>query len=516
MRTVAGVTTVRDTRANSPDGVDTLRGVNVLQFADGYLFQNAAANRTTLGGSSQRYAVSNGEYVIGTNAVEHFVVSSSVSASVSSGAGDTVDLAGTIDSYTFRASGNQLQLSDGAYTIALTVSGTALTLRTASGSTTVTIDFAAGGAIKLGGTQVVGSATFDALSAILNADNVSEQAQSGLRAVAPRKDVAGTSAGETLTGSSEVVSYFTGGGGNDTLVGGSRADVAVFSGNRADYTIRTVAGVTTVTDNRGGSPDGVDTLRGLNILRFADVQLFQSAAANRTSLAGGVQRYEVSNSEFVAGTNALEHYLVATGVSALVSSGAGDTVDIAGAIDAYSYRATGNQLQLSDGVYTIAMTVSGTALTLRTASGSTTVAIDFAAGGVIKLGGTQIVGSATFDPAAAILDPLNVSEVQALPIRVANGVDIIARAGVAEDFLIDASQLITASIRGFEPGDELIIGNRASELGIIFDNVVLGDGRATLLAGEAAVDLVELASDLFGNEGGFEDSYGPTSVTYVI
>ncbi|MEG3146486.1 pre-peptidase C-terminal domain-containing protein, partial [Sphingomonas sp. RT2P30] len=65
-----------------------------------------------------------------------------------------------------------------------------------------------------------------------------------------------------------------GGAGNDTLVGGVGIDTAVFSGNRADYSVvSNGAGLLTVTDLRGGSPDGTDTISGVERLRFADVTL---------------------------------------------------------------------------------------------------------------------------------------------------------------------------------------------------------------------------------------------------
>ncbi|MFN3669034.1 MAG: M10 family metallopeptidase C-terminal domain-containing protein, partial [Brevundimonas sp.] len=57
-----------------------------------------------------------------------------------------------------------------------------------------------------------------------------------------------------------------GGGGNDTLNGGGGSlDVAVYSGNRAAYTISISGGVTTVT-----GPDGTDTLTNVERLQFAD------------------------------------------------------------------------------------------------------------------------------------------------------------------------------------------------------------------------------------------------------
>ena len=66
----------------------------------------------------------------------------------------------------------------------------------------------------------------------------------------------------------------TGAGGNDTLIGGAGNDRAIYSGNRSDYTITTLAnGDVTVQDNRGGSPDGTDTVRGVKYLQFADTTL---------------------------------------------------------------------------------------------------------------------------------------------------------------------------------------------------------------------------------------------------
>ena len=234
----------------------------------------------------------------------------------------------------------------------------------------------------------------------------------------PLQFVTGTSGNDTLSGIAGSVSEITGGGGNDTITGGSRADVAVYSGNRSDYTVTTVAGVTTVRDNRFDSPDGTDTLRGLNILRFADLQLFQTTAANKMTLAGQAQTYVVANSEMVQGTNAAEHFIVVPKTSALVFAGNNDVVDLPGAIDSYTFSKTGTQLQISYGGYTTTLSVGGS-FTLRTASGSTSVAIDFTQGGAIKLGGTQVVGSASFDPIAAILDAGNYSDnaIDTLPNR---------------------------------------------------------------------------------------------------
>jgi uncharacterized delta-60 repeat protein len=68
----------------------------------------------------------------------------------------------------------------------------------------------------------------------------------------------------------------TGGGGNDELFGGHGNDVAVFSGDRANYTItRSPDGFITVVDNRNGSPDGTDRIDGFSVetLRFANMDV---------------------------------------------------------------------------------------------------------------------------------------------------------------------------------------------------------------------------------------------------
>ncbi|UWU90659.1 M10 family metallopeptidase C-terminal domain-containing protein [Bradyrhizobium sp. CB1015] len=64
----------------------------------------------------------------------------------------------------------------------------------------------------------------------------------------------------------------TGGGGNDTIVGGSGTDTAVYSGNKANYGIsyNSTTQFFTLVDLRSGTPDGSDTVSGVENFRFAD------------------------------------------------------------------------------------------------------------------------------------------------------------------------------------------------------------------------------------------------------
>ncbi|HEY0107530.1 MAG TPA: CAP domain-containing protein, partial [Rhizomicrobium sp.] len=64
-----------------------------------------------------------------------------------------------------------------------------------------------------------------------------------------------------------------GGLGNDALHGGAGVDTAVFSGNRASYTV-TRSGLTTTVKG----PDGTDTATGVEFLKFADQTLSMPAA----------------------------------------------------------------------------------------------------------------------------------------------------------------------------------------------------------------------------------------------
>lgn len=60
-----------------------------------------------------------------------------------------------------------------------------------------------------------------------------------------------------------------GGGGSDRIEGGAGSDTAVFSGNRAQYVISAINGVTTVLDTVSGR-DGTDTLIDVEFMQFAD------------------------------------------------------------------------------------------------------------------------------------------------------------------------------------------------------------------------------------------------------
>ena len=65
-----------------------------------------------------------------------------------------------------------------------------------------------------------------------------------------------------------------GGGGNDELQGGAGSDTAQFSGKRSDYKVEKLQdGSFKVTDLRSGTPDGTDSVAGVETFQFSDVTL---------------------------------------------------------------------------------------------------------------------------------------------------------------------------------------------------------------------------------------------------
>ncbi|MBR0959957.1 M10 family metallopeptidase C-terminal domain-containing protein [Bradyrhizobium japonicum] len=109
----------------------------------------------------------------------------------------------------------------------------------------------------------------------------------------------------------------TGGAGNDTIDGGSGTDTAVYSSSQANYAISYNAATQTFTlvDQRSGSPDGTDTVAGVEYFQFGDGTVASSSLVSRTIEALG------STSVFQSGGN---YYLNN------ISTGTGPTLKYAG------------------------------------------------------------------------------------------------------------------------------------------------------------------------------------------
>ncbi|MGO4704343.1 hypothetical protein AB4072_01020 [Microvirga sp. 2MCAF38] len=80
----------------------------------------------------------------------------------------------------------------------------------------------------------------------------------------------GSSGADTYTGT-KYNDTIRGNGGNDTLDGGAGVDTAIYSSTKSNYSItRYTNGTIKVVDKRSGSPDGSDTLKNIEKLKFSD------------------------------------------------------------------------------------------------------------------------------------------------------------------------------------------------------------------------------------------------------
>lgn len=80
----------------------------------------------------------------------------------------------------------------------------------------------------------------------------------------------GNALDNVLTGN-EGNNSFTGAGGNDNINGGAGADAAVYSGQRAGFTLTRIGTGFTLADSTGA--EGTDTLSGIERLHFSDIKL---------------------------------------------------------------------------------------------------------------------------------------------------------------------------------------------------------------------------------------------------
>ncbi|MGY3034660.1 serralysin [Bradyrhizobium sp. USDA 4354] len=111
----------------------------------------------------------------------------------------------------------------------------------------------------------------------------------------------------------------TGGAGNDTVNGGSGTDTAMYSGSRANYTVsyNATTQTFTLTDLRSGSPDGTDTVTGVEYFQFGG-----STVASSSLVPSAIEAF---GSTSVVLTNG-NYYLSS------ISTGSGPVLKFAGSV----------------------------------------------------------------------------------------------------------------------------------------------------------------------------------------
>ena len=197
----------------------------------------------------------------------------------------------------------------------------------------------------------------------------------------------GTGEADVLIGTS-LDDQFTGLGGDDTLDGGDGTDTAVFAGVRTDYQIeRADDGWVRIIDLRTGG-DGTDLLFGLENVQFSD-GLYRLADLLPPV---GVRLIGTGEADVLSGTNLDDQFTGLAGDDTLDGGEGLDTAVFSGGHDDYSLETTADgsvlitdlrvdgegrdhllgieQLQFSDGVYTVSELVSQVGVNLAGTSAS--------------------------------------------------------------------------------------------------------------------------------------------------
>jgi Ca2+-binding RTX toxin-like protein len=152
--------------------------------------------------------------------------------------------------------------------------------------------------------------------------------------------------------------------------GVSSVDTAVFSGNRADYAVSydATTGLYTITDLRPGSPDGTDTLDGMEVAAFNDgsfsVALLNNSAPTDVSCSTAPILEDVSSAGSIGSTNVNAGRTVATLSAIDPDSGETFTYSIVDG-DAAKYEIWGDQVRVRSGVQLDFETDASDSLTIR-------------------------------------------------------------------------------------------------------------------------------------------------------
>lgn len=176
--------------------------------------------------------------------------------------------------------------------------GSGLSVNESTGQATGTVSSIA---YQLNGQTIVTYESGSFAASVLVPFYVNNDAESYLNYLGAGADnFIGSSAGELMRLYAGNDS-FQGAGGNDQLFGGDGLDTAIFSGNRADYTI-SGSSVKTVVDSQS-SRDGTDSLTNIERLQFSDGSL----ALDTSGTAG--QTYRLYQAAFARtpDTDGLSH-----------------------------------------------------------------------------------------------------------------------------------------------------------------------------------------------------------------
>jgi VCBS repeat-containing protein len=178
----------------------------------------------------------------------------------------------------------------------------------------------------------------------------------------------GGSGNDTITGNF-AANVLRGNGGNDTMNGGDGSDTAYYTGTRLQHLATlVVAGTLTIADQRGGAPNGTDTVSNFEFYRFDDGTFNEIEVLNRGPMLSpdAGSPHNLSEIPGTSGSNTLDQV---SGSLSFTDPNVGDTHTASAALNSFVWSggaaipgATGLALNLAlTGAMSAVISPDGTA-----------------------------------------------------------------------------------------------------------------------------------------------------------
>ena len=259
--------TIADQRSGTPDGTDTVVGVENFKFADGtFASSSFTGPPVSVNHAPTDETISGG--VIAENSANGSVVGTVTGVDPDPGAVLTYSL---LDD-----AGGRFAIDSA--TGKLTVANGSLLDYEAATSHGIVVRATDQGGLFVDKTFTIQLTDVPGVTLTGTDPSVSGVKLPGL--FSGNDTLTGTSEADTLNGlgGADVLKglggndTLVGGAGNDTIDGGAGTDLAVFSGAKANYliTYNSTTQTFTIADQRSGTPDGTDTVVGVENFKFAD------------------------------------------------------------------------------------------------------------------------------------------------------------------------------------------------------------------------------------------------------
>jgi hypothetical protein len=181
-------------------------------------------------------------------------------------------------------------------------------------------------------------------------------------------------------------------GGDDLIDGGDGRDIAVYSGNHADYSVTKTDDGYMIADQRDlADNDGTDLLKDIEVLRFADgdVSIGEPALTTASTQVFAEDGYigEVSGAALVIGTSGNQDITVTDAPGRITFDPSfnrgGDVIRLHGEPSQWQAMQSGSSTLLSDGDTVVRIPVGIEGTTLSFGASELSLRYDLAAGGVM-------------------------------------------------------------------------------------------------------------------------------------